>query len=175
MEIFAEVLKYVLPAVTVLIGMYLVFKELRKKEEVVERYALRSQALKQVIPLRLQAYERAILFLERISPENMILRLDTRNKNSRMLLIEIQGEIRAEYEHNLAQQLYIEPASWVEVVRAKEQVLALVNASAGKVPPEAPAAELGKIIIGTLMNSEISPAHRSIAILKSDINKMFRL
>lgn len=175
MEIFAEVLKYVLPAVTVLVGMYLVFKELRKKEEVVERAALRSQALKQIIPLRLQAYERAILLLERISPENMIIRMDTRNKTSRMFLIEIQAEIRAEYEHNLAQQLYIEPSSWVELVRAKEQILALVNASAGQVPPDAPATELGKKVINTLMSSETSPAHRTIAILKMDINRMFRL
>ena len=170
-----ELLKYILPALAALGGVYLMMQANLKRAQIKERWELRSMALSKVVPLRLQAYERALLFLERISPENLVLRVDGTGKNGRFFLAQLQMEIRAEYEHNLAQQLYISPEGWAEIVRAKEQVLTLINQVGGSLPKEASGMELGRKILETVVAMESLPTHKAILFLKKDLQKSFKL
>lgn len=174
MELLVELLKYSIPAALVLVGMLLVMRENQKKAETRERYQLMQKSLADIIPLRLQAYERAILFLERISPEHLLLRVDGRGKTARIFHAQLLVEIRAEYEHNIAQQLYVSPESWMGLVQAKEQVTSLINQSVQEVSPEAGGVELGKRILQKMMDSQ-SPSFPAIMALKGDVQGMFRV
>ncbi|MBC7758199.1 MAG: hypothetical protein H7069_05045, partial [Phormidesmis sp. FL-bin-119] len=73
---------------------------------------LKKESLKLTLPLRLQAYERTILFLERISPPNMLIRLHVPGMSAREMQQVIIADIRAEYQHNISQQLYVSATTW---------------------------------------------------------------
>ncbi len=173
-EVFLELLKYIVPAGLVLAGVLLVMRENQKKLETEQRYGIYQKTFAEMVPLRLQAYERAILFLERISPENLLIRVDARGKESRVFHQELIAEIRAEFEHNLAQQLYIKNESWRSLIVAKEQVIALINQSGRALPPKAPAVDLGRTILNKMVDAEMQPTHQAVKVLKEDVQGMFR-
>ncbi|MCB9232879.1 MAG: hypothetical protein H6581_14500 [Bacteroidia bacterium] len=174
-ELVAEVLKYTLPAVLVLMGIYLVLDAFRKKEERKERVEVRAQTLGKIIPLRLQAYERVVIFLERMNPESLLLRCDGRGKPARVFHAQLQGEIRAEFEHNLAQQIYISLDAWGAVLKAKDQTIALINQSMRQMKENSSGIDLGKQILANMEEVKMYPSLEAIQVLKTDIHKSFRL
>lgn len=174
-EIFLEIIKILIPGVLVVIGMTVVMNQQGKRQDARERYEMRAETVSRVVPLRLQAYERAVLFLERISPENLVIRVNASGKQARQFQGELLNDIRAEYEHNMAQQLYITNEAWFELVRAKEQIVSLVNTCANSLPPNAPASDLGRRMIEMLMKSDAAPTHHAILVLKGDVQRMFRI
>ena len=131
-----ETLKYVLPALVVFITSYALIRmflddtksktQLPVKENDAQSL-LKSETHKIMLPLKLQAYERITLYLERINPESLIMR----NHRSGMTALDIQREllknIREEFEHNLSQQIYLNPGSWDAVRNAKDEMTKLVK------------------------------------------------
>ena len=63
----------------------------------------RRETLKVVTPIRLQAYERMALFLERISPDSLVLRCWQPGMDLKLLQGVMTKNIRDEWEHNLSQ------------------------------------------------------------------------
>lgn len=169
---FVELLKILLPAVLVLVGVVVVFNLFLQREKQKERVELRSLTLSKVIPLKLQAYERSVLFLERISPENLIPRSEGSGKDLWFFHMQLQMEIRAEFEHNYSQQLYLTDQAWTELVDAKEKVLALINQSASELSPEATGIDLGRKVLEKMMNGQVPPTHQAIRKLKSEMAKV---
>jgi hypothetical protein len=173
-DLILEVLKYVVPAGFVLGAVGMVMRENRLRAETKERYGILQKTFAELVPLRLQAYERAILFLERISPESLVIRADGSGKTAREFQRQMVVEVREEYEHNIAQQLYIKTESWGELVRAKEQILSLINGTASKMPPNASGVDLARRILQEMTRQESAPARTAIGTLKADIQQMFR-
>lgn len=174
-EILLELLKYIVPAGLVLGAVAVVLRENRQKAEMKERYRVLKGTLDQIVPLKLQAYERAILFLERISPENLLLRVGGHDKTVQLFQMQLTMEIRAEFEHNISQQLYIESESWGVLVRAKEQIIALIHQVAKTLPADAVGSELTKRVLNEMVKQESVPAREGIVRLKQDVSRMFRL
>ncbi len=99
-----------------------------------------------ITPLRLQAYERAILFLERISPENLIMRVNKSGFTCQQLQSELMQTIRSEFEHNLSQQIYISHGAWEMLKIARGRTIQLINSLAEKIPKDSPSINLSKAI-----------------------------
>ncbi len=174
-NVFLELMKYIVPAGFVLAGVFLVMRENQKRLLTEQRYGIYQKTLADLVPLRLQAYERAVLFLERISPENLLIRVDARGKESGYYHQELISEIRAEFEHNFTQQLYIKNESWKTLVSAKEQVISLINQAGQTLSPKAQGIDLGRAILNKLAKVEIQPTHQAIRVIKEDVQGMFRL
>ena len=173
MESLLEVLKYVLPSLVVFATAYLVIKsflddQLKKKE--LEIKAIRKQELS---PLRLQAYERIVLFLERISPHSLLPRLQKNDMNASILQNHLLSNIRSEFEHNLSQQIYISKEAWMVTKNAKENIIKIINTAKDSVPPEAPAFELSKRILEQMIQLKTSPTDAAIDFLKKEIDSYF--
>lgn len=131
-----EVLKYLLPSVIVFITAYALIRmfldDLKTKaqqpaKENETQLLQKIETQKVMLPLKLQAYERITLYLERISPESLIMR----NHRTGMTALDIQREllknIREEFEHNLSQQIYLNQGSWDAVRNAKDEMTKLVK------------------------------------------------
>ncbi len=168
-----EILMVTLPALIVMFTAVYMMNKHSKKEENLKRIELAVNNRKIVTPLRFQAYERLILFLERITPNSIILRLQTPNMTSEQLHKEILELIRAEYEHNLSQQLYVSSESWEKVRSAKELTIQLINNAANKVKPTDNALELSREIFDRLIEKEKAPTHAAIESLKKEIANLF--
>ena len=90
----------------------------------------RRETLKTVTPIRLQAYERVALFLERISPNSLVLRCYQPGMDLHLLQGVMTKNIRDEWEHNLSQQVYVSEELWAHVREAKDEMVNLINSSA---------------------------------------------
>jgi hypothetical protein len=173
MTAILEILKYVIPSLVVFATAYYLVnqfltQELRKLEK--EKQALNRGML---TPIRLQAYERLILFLERISPSNMIMRISQPN----MTVIDLQRAllqtVRDEYEHNLSQQIYVSEKSWELIKNAKEDLLKVINTSAVQLDVNLPSAELAKLIFESYLASDRSLISDTILVIKREVTQLF--
>lgn len=174
-EIFAEVLKYTIPGVLVLIAIRLVMDRQSKTLESESKFKLRAEVLKDHLPLKLAAYERAVLFLERITPEQLILRELGSGMNVFQYRSSLIREVRQEYEHNIAQQVYIHPQAWDELTEAKNQIIQMVLEESEKLPPEAAAKELAGKLLAAYQEAEIKRPRNAILMLKSDLGQFFSM
>lgn len=120
------------------------------------------------IPLRIQAYERLVLLLERIKPESMLLRVMTPQMTAGLLHQELLITVRAEFEHNLSQQIYVSQESWNAVKLAKDSLVRLINEEAAKIAAGAPATNLSEAILTQMITQQINPIQNALSILKKD-------
>jgi hypothetical protein len=171
MDFFFEILKYILPAAIAIAGVYLVihrfFQQETRKMDLDRQQALRRETF----PVRMQAYERVVLLLERISLNQLILRV------SKPGLIAVQFQallihtIREEFDHNLSQQVYISSKAWELVKTAREEMIRLINTAAGKLPKESPSADLAGQILELYASLEDDPVSRAIEFVKQEARR----
>ena len=173
MNEFLDILKYILPALVVfavaffLIRAFLDHAAKQLKEE------NKDETRKAITPLRFQAYERIALFLERISPPNMVLRVNKAGMSKEMLQGELLRTVREEYEHNLAQQIYISDKAWEFVKSAKEEVLSDINTAAAGMTEKNTAADYGQQVISLHLERKSRAHDAAIAYIKTEIKEMF--
>ena len=118
-----------------------------------------------VVPLKIQAYERLVLYLERIRYAVLVKRIFMPGMSRTDLQFALIQNVQDEFEHNLAQRLYISEASWFNVVIVKDEVLKNINATFGE-NPDADAATMAQII-ASMDNSLIDKA---VIAIKKEFN-----
>lgn len=173
MNIVLEVLLVLISGALVFLTAYFLLKMFLENESKKRIVDYKTQNTKLILPIRLQAYERIILFLERISPNSLIVRLQVPGMQSLQLQKELHSLIRAEFEHNFSQQIYMSDKAWDVACSAKENVIKLINLSAQRVAPDAPAMELSQIIMDAWMKINPTPTHTAIVYIKSEVNQLF--
>lgn len=168
-----DVIKYVLPALLVYLVTVNTQKRFFKQEEDRRLFELKKNNLRVSTPVRFRAYERLMLFLERITPENLVMRIHQHDMNSMQLHTELLKNIRTEYEHNLSQQLYVTAESWSLVVTAKESVIKILNTTVSGINPQVPAIELLKEFIENYHDEGQAPVELAKAQLKKEVSQYF--
>ena len=139
---------------------------------------LRSNEVKkedrsQLLVLRLQAHERLILFIERINPANLLVRLHQKGLSLRDFQSVLLHEIRTEYQHNVTQQLYISPVVWKVIDQLKDDTLAMINNVAQNFSGEAEGIELSRKILQHLSEVNKNPYDLTLEMIKKDIQSLF--
>lgn len=173
MELFLELLKYILPAVAVLIVVYIMLSSFFKEEENRRMFQIRKETTKVALPLRLQAYERYTLLLERITPINLVMRLSPGKQSLKSYQSTLIAAIRQEYEHNVAQQIYISPEAFSLIKTAKDTTISIINQSVGQMEEGATAEDLAKRLLSLSIEKDLMPTQRAIDFLKEEVKKLF--
>lgn len=167
-----EILAYTLPSVITGGLAYYFFNMHTKNEEGRRRYLIHKEAQKNALPLRLQAYERLTLFLERISPAKLLIRIAPQSSNKSDYEDYLVSQIEVEYEHNLAQQIYISGESWDIVTTAKNATIQMIRNTTAD-PSVTTAQELREKILGNLFDRQ-TPSSVGIAQLKNEVAGLWR-
>ncbi len=167
-----EILKYVLPSLVVFAAAYYLIKLFLDNDQKKRASDIKMAGYKIITPIRLQAYERLILFLERISPESLVMRLHKPELSSLQFQTMLILAIREEFEHNLSQQVYMSSQAWELVRNAKEDLIKLVNTAATKLNDNATATELSQKIF-ELSLSEKLLLKTALEFLKNEIRQVF--
>ena len=169
-----EILKYILPALVVLLTAYLLIDKLLRSEEKRRNYELSKMATSTVIPIRLRAYERLILVLERTTPSNLIVSVAKPGMTNLELHTQLLATIRQEFAHNFSQQIYVGDDVWNAMRAAQESLLRLVNSTAADCKPNDSASILAELIIQVYKTSENTPSEIAMAKLKTEVRKYFQ-
>jgi hypothetical protein len=174
MELIADLLKILIPASLVLYGMYLTVQSFISRQLQEKELDIKQKLNEHTLPLQLQAYERLILFLERITPNQLLLRLQPQSVQVADFLQLLLSEIREEYNHNLAQQLYVSHENWQKLTKAKDGLVAMVQQAATEVSPDAAAIELSKKVIEKSLSNNDTATIEAIIALKEEAQKLFK-
>ncbi|MBO4530445.1 MAG: hypothetical protein IK017_11830 [Paludibacteraceae bacterium] len=172
-EFLLDIAKIAIPGILVLLATYYVLNNLLKNEERNRYYNLRKETAKVLNPIRLTAYERLALFLERIQPDSLLLRVQQNGMKAKELHLALLTTIREEFEHNVTQQIYVSNDVWIVTKNAKESIVQLVNTCASEVPDDLPAVELSKIIIERYGSIETTPVDVALNMLKSEVKSFY--
>lgn len=168
-----EIIKIAIPSIVVFFTAFYVLRMMIKKEQENRRIEIILQNQKMITPIRLQAYERIMLFLERITPNSIVMRLQSPEMTVQQLHKEMLVIIRTEYEHNLSQQLYLSIEAWEEVKTAKEKTIKIINTLADELKPDDSAMKLSQLLFEELIEMEQTPSQKAIAMLKDEIRVLF--
>ncbi|MBJ2174537.1 hypothetical protein JBL43_09830 [Aureibaculum sp. A20] len=165
-----ELLSYTLPAIVTGLVAIFFFKQVSKNESNRRTFTLLKENQKTALPLRLQAYERMVLFLERISPNNLLVRVVPSSEDKPAYFKKLLANIEQEYEHNLAQQIYISSNCWKTIVTAKNNTLNLLKETMleGEVGT---ANKMREAVLQKLLNEE-SPTQTAIELVKHEVKKI---
>ena len=85
METTLEILKYTLPSLIMFGALYFVMNRFLNTEHSKQLMALKKEDRSITTPIRLNAYERLVLFLERIILNQLILRVNRPEMNAKCL------------------------------------------------------------------------------------------
>ena len=173
MEVIVEILKITLPAGLVIYGMYLVAVSFLKNERDNKLISLKTKNTESILPIRLQAGERICLLLERVTPNNLIRRVNTGNYSAKELHKLLLNEVREEFNHNLSQQLYFSDETWESVKNAIEQVITMINRAAQDLNEEARGIDLNKRIFQLYLEKNSDSISQALKNVKSEIRVYF--
>ena len=118
-----------------------------------------------VVPLKIQAYERLVLYLERIRYAVLVKRVFMPGMSRTDLQFALIQNVQDEFEHNLAQRLYVSESTWFNIVIVKDEVLKCINAAFSD-NPEADVATMAQIIAST----DNSLIDKAVITIKKEFN-----
>ncbi len=173
MEALAELLKYTVPSLVVLAAAYFLLKMFLDKEYAKTEIQMRLDVQKISLPVRMQAYERLVLLLERIEPAGLLVRTSMSGMNAQQFQSALIQAIRSEFDHNLSQQLYVSSKAWEMVRNAREETIKRINSAAMQLSAEATATDLASRILINDMGTEQSVVKSALDLLKSEARLNF--
>ncbi len=174
MDALVEILKIILPAGAVFAAAYFIVNKFIDNDQRRRDYELKKTAQATVLPLKIQAYERLVIYLERIHPNVLVVRVNKHGMNSHQLHQELIKAVKSEYEHNLSQQIYVSYSAWELVKTAKEEIVKLINISSTKVPHDHSSNDLAMMILNITANVDKKmPNEVALEFIKKEASHAF--
>jgi uncharacterized protein YneF (UPF0154 family) len=164
-------------AIFIFFSFKMIAKELKNKPEITPVYNKEprvDEKQKHLFPLTLQAYERIVLFMERIEPSNLVMRSKTSDMTAQQLHGSLLNNIREEYEHNVSQQIYISDNAWNLTKQAKEETINIINLAANSLDVNANSNDLTRAIFEKMMVLPKSPSQIALDYLKAEIKQVIK-
>jgi hypothetical protein len=172
-NLLLDILKYTVAGIGIVYIAFYLFKPYLDKSNNLQLLDLKKAINSQTLPLRLQAYERLVLFTDRINPANLLIRLNGPAYSAAELHSLIVADIRNEYQHNVTQQIYVSDRAWMVTKRVKEDTLSLVNNAVKALPETATGLDLGKILLNHLSRLEENPYDIATNLIRKDLEDLF--
>lgn len=161
----------IVPSLVVAVTAFFIAKFFVENDQKKRLLELKFHSKELVTPVRLQAYERMAMFLERIDPNQLLFRVSNPELTAYQMQTILLATIRSEYEHNLSQQVYISPGTWDGIKNAKEKVVNIINLAAGHLEEGAMSTDLAGEILQSVADD--SPTSSAMEKLKKDISLLF--
>ncbi|MFD2144881.1 DUF7935 family protein [Mucilaginibacter antarcticus] len=168
-----DILKYTIAGLGVVWIAFYLLKPYLDRNENLQLIELKKTISAQTLPLKLQAYERVVLFIERMNPTNLLVRLTNPDYSAAELYMLVVAELRNEYQHNVTQQIYVSAGTWAIVKRLKDETLAVINSVVKILPENATGLELSKAVLTHISQIENNPYDAGLALIRKELEELF--
>ncbi|MFZ4785392.1 MAG: hypothetical protein ACOYLH_07925 [Flavobacteriales bacterium] len=155
--------------ILVIVLVYRMFNTWMHHKERAWVFELKADNNKAMSAVRIPAFERIVIMLERISPSSLVMRQNVSHMTASMLQLELMRSVREEYEHNVSLQIYVSDETWDLVQAAKDEVLEIIKESATRVSPQATSIDLSREIFKLEASTENIKIKRAITAVKSEL------
>ena len=166
-----ELASYTLPSIITGLVAYYLFNSYFKDQQNSRRWLLQKDNRKDTLPLRLQAYERLTLFMERINPSQLLIRVTPISNDKNEYANYVIAQVDQEYEHNITQQIYITDECWSIITTAKNATIQMIRLAA-KSEKVTDANQLRELILSDLLEKP-SPSSAALALIKSEVGDLW--
>ena len=176
--IMSTALIIILAVAVVIFGFWIIQFSNFRNEEKKRQWELKRESQKTISPIRLRAYERLTLLLERTKPEHMIMELRRNQPDafSTWTIGQVQQyllqTIRAEFDHNQSQQVYVSDEVWDMIINARDQMAAFVIAIAGQLPPNATVQVYIQALMTAYSSNGTTPTDKALEYLKNEAKEL---
>ncbi|CAM4384831.1 DUF7935 family protein [Zobellia nedashkovskayae] len=162
---------FLLPAVVTGVVAFYFFKLHTKNEDGRRRFLLHKDSQKNTIPVRLQAYERMALFLERIAIPSLVVRVAPKSADKNAYESLLIKSVETEFEHNLSQQIYMTDECWNVIKAAKSATVQMIRKAAMSETDSAD--KLREDILTETMEKQ-SPSSTALTYIKREIGYLWQ-
>lgn len=173
MDILLYIALIILPAGAVLLTTIFFLRRESSKEVRSVQMELKKQRQEFFLPNRVEAYQRALLLMERIHPNSLVMRLHNPGLPAKALQSEFLKAIREEYDHNVAQQLYVSPQGWQMVKNSKEETIKIINIAGNQMLATSMGMDLSAKIFEVVAEIGQLPTEITVEYLKKEFQEMF--
>lgn len=172
-DLVIDLIMIIIPAAIVFFVAHHFTTKFFQEEREKRRHEIKQVKLNKISPLKVQAFERLTIFLDRITPENLILRNTSKDFNATQFKHKMVRSVQEEFNHNISQQLYISDQSWTMIKLAMEYVLGTIEACYKIMPENAKGTDLGKAILVELQERDQNPVQAAIQFLKKELEIVY--
>ncbi len=162
---------YIIPALVTGVLAFYFFKQFVRNEDNRRNFLVRKDLEKHALPIRLQAYERMALFLERITPSKLLVRTVPKSSNKESYEMLLISTIEDEFEHNLSQQIYLSDECWSIITASKNATIQLIR-KASLLPKTKSANKLREVILTEMMEKR-APSDASLSFIKNEVAELW--
>jgi hypothetical protein len=172
METFFDILKITIPSVIVFLTAWVLLRNMISNDQDKRRQEIIMQNSRTILPIRLQAYERIVLFLERISLESLLIRTNTPGMSAGQLHSALLNAIRSEFEHNLSQQIYMSQQAWEVVKNARSNTIKIINTEFENTVNTASGLDFSKQLLERVMELDKEPTKTAVEYIKNEVARI---
>ena len=172
-NLILQVVLIIVPAAAVILMAYFFLKKSGEKELRAAHIELKRERQKFFLPSRAEAYQRSVLLMERIHPNSLVMRMQNPGLPAMAMQVKLLDAIREEYEHNIAQQLFVSPAAWELVKQSKEETLKIIHLAGKQMEPTSMALDLSSKIFEIVGEVGKLPSEIATEILKKELQELF--
>lgn len=172
------VVPYILLVVVMFLGFWALLHLLYRNEQKKRQWELKKESQKAISPIRLRAYERLALLLERTKPEHMLMELRGKQPeafttwNVAQMQQYMLQTIRLEFDHNQSQQVYVSDEVWDAIISSRDQTGSFIISIAGQLPPEANAQMYAAALITAYNENGTTPTDKALEMLKDEAKSL---
>ena len=168
---FLEVMAYTMPALITGIIAFYFFNLHIKNENARRKFIIQKDVKKETLPIRLQAYERMALFLERINPQKLLVRVSPNSSSKDDYESQLIKNIETEFDHNLSQQIYMTDECWSIVKAAKNATIQIIRKSSMSDKIDS-SDKLRESILNDLMDRQ-TPSYAALSFIKKEVGELW--
>lgn len=173
MEILFQIALILLPTGAVLFTTMLFLRKQSEKDLRNLQIELKKERQTFFLPNRVEAYQRAVLLMDRISPNSLVMRLHNPGLPAKMMQTELLKSIREEFDHNVAQQIFISPKAWEMVRNSKEEIIKIIHVAGEQMTETSMAMDLSAKIFEITAEVGTLPTEITIEFLKRELQELF--
>lgn len=173
MNYLFQVFLVLVPTAAVVLTTFWFLKRETSKEVRTLQVELKKQRQEYFLPSRLEAYQRSVLLMERIHPTSLVMRMHNPILSGKALQMDLLTSIREEYDHNVAQQLFISPSTWQMVKNSKEETVKIINLAGNQLGENATSVDLANKIFELVAEIGQLPTEIVIEQLKAELQGLF--
>ena len=173
MDLILQIALIILPAGAVFLTVVLFLRRQSEKEVRHLQFELKKERQAYFLPNRVDAYQRAVLLMERIHPNSLVMRLHNPGLPAKMMQAELLKAIRDEYDHNVAQQIFISPKAWEMVRNSKDETSKIINIAGGQMEATSMGMDLSAKIFEIVAEVGTLPTEITIEYLKKELQELF--
>lgn len=173
MDVVLQIALIIFPAGAVLLTTIFFLRKETNKEVRIAQIELKKQRQEYFLPNRVEAYQRALLLMERIHPGSLVMRLHNAGLPAKALQAEFLKAIRDEYDHNVAQQLFISPLAWQMVKDSKEETIKIINIAGNQMQATSTGIDLSSKIFEIVAEIGQLPTEITVEYLKKELQELF--